>query len=40
MSDDKDFTIDAGTGNVLMRGELLCNKSCQVLMEATIYRGG
>ena len=39
MSDDEDFTIDAGRGSVLMRRELLCNKSCQELMEAAIYRG-
>ena len=39
MSDDEDFTIDAGTGNVLLHGELLQNKSFHELMEAAIYRG-
>ena len=39
MSDDEDFTVDAGTGNVLTRGELLCNKSCQELMDTAIYGG-
>ena len=38
MSDDEDFTIDAGTGNVLLHGELLQNKSFHELMEAAIYR--
>ena len=39
MSDNEDFTIDAGTGNVLLLGELLRNKSSQELMDAAIYRG-
>ena len=39
MSDDEDFTLDAGTGNMLLRGELLRNKNCQELMDAAIYRG-
>ena len=39
MSDDEDFFIDAGTGDVLLRGELLHNKSSHELMEAAIYRG-
>ena len=39
MSDDKDFTIDTGTGDVLLHGELLQNKSFHGLMEAVIYRG-
>ena len=39
MSDDEDFTIDAGTGNVLLHGELLQNKSSHKLMEAAIYKG-
>ena len=39
MSDNEDFSIDAGTGNVLLHGELLRNKSSHELMEAVIYRG-
>ena len=39
MSDDEDFTIDAGTGDVLLHGEPLRNKSSDELMEAAIYRG-
>ena len=39
MSDEQDFSIDAGTGNVLLHGELLQNKSFHELMEAAIYRG-
>ena len=39
MSDDEDFTIEASTGNVLLHGELLRNKSSAELMEAAIYRG-
>ena len=39
MSDDEDFTIDASTGNVLLHGELLHNKSSEELTEAAIYRG-
>ena len=39
MSDDEDFTIDASTGNMLLHGELLHNKSFEELMEAAIYRG-
>ena len=39
MSDDEDFTIDASTGNVLLHGELLHNKSSEELMAAAIYRG-
>ena len=39
MSDDEDFTIDASTGDVLLHGEVVRNKSPQELMEAAIYRG-
>ena len=39
MSDDKDFTIHASTGDVLLHGEVLRNKSPHELMEAAIYRG-
>ena len=39
MSDDQDFTIDADTGNILLRGELLHNRSSQELIDATISRG-
>ena len=39
MSNSGDFTLDAGTGNVLLRGELMRNKSCQELMDAAIYKG-
>ena len=39
MSDDEDFTIDASTGDVLLHGEVLHNKSPNELMEAAIYRG-
>ena len=39
MSDEQDFSIDAGTGNVLLHGELLQNKSFHELMEVAIYKG-
>ena len=39
MTDDEDFTIDASTGDVLLHGEVLRNKSPHELMEAAIYRG-
>ena len=39
MSDDEDFSIDAGTDNALLYVELLRNKSSQELIEAAIYRG-
>ena len=38
MSDDKDFTIDTGTGNVLLHGELLHNKSSEELKPMYINR--
>ena len=40
MSDDEDFTIDASTGDVLLHGEVLRNKSPHEPMEAAIYIGG
>ena len=39
MSDDKDFSIDANTGDVLLYGELFRNKNSRELMEAAICRG-
>ena len=38
MSDKEDFTVDASTNNVLLRGELL-HKNCYELMEAEILGG-
>ena len=38
MSDDEEFSIDAGTSNVLLHGEPLRNKSSHELIEAAIYR--
>ena len=37
MLDNDDFAIDAGSGNVLLHGELLRNKSYQELLDVAIY---
>ena len=40
MTNDQDFTIDAGTGNVLLQEELLHKKPLKsYVMDAAIYRG-
>ena len=38
MSDNDDLTTDPGSGNVLLHGELLRNKSWREPMDAAIYR--
>ena len=37
MSDDEEVAINTGTGNALLQGELLRNKSSQQLIDVAIY---